>query len=69
MWRSLLLGKISISVAISSIIGAYGFWQLSTGKIPEEEYSSWLGVACFFSALAAVQLVLVVLMFRKKKLD
>lgn len=69
MFRSLLLGKLAISISVSLLIGGYGIWQLQQAQIEGSEYFSWLGVAVFFLALAIVQAVMIVFMFRKKKLD
>lgn len=69
MFRSLLLGKLAISIAVSLLIGGYGIWQLRQGNFERSEFFSWLGLAVFFLSLAMVQAVMIVFMFRKKKLD
>jgi heme/copper-type cytochrome/quinol oxidase subunit 2 len=69
MWRSLLLGKLAISIVVSLLIGGYSIWRLQQPDFPSEEYYSWLSVGVFFLVLAAVQLVMIAVMFRKKKFD
>jgi hypothetical protein len=69
MWRSLLLGKLAISIVISLVIGGYSIWSLQKPDFPRDEYYSWLSVGVFFLILAALQLVMVAIMFRKKKFD
>lgn len=69
MWRSLLLGKIAISIVVSFLIGGYCIWSLQKPDLGRSEFSSWLGVGIFFLLLAGVQIAMVAMMFRKKKLD
>jgi len=69
MWRSLLLGKLAISVVISLLIGGYGIWYAQSQDLPAGEHSSWLGVGIFFLLLGAIQIVMAALMFRRKKFD
>lgn len=69
MWRSLLLGKLAISIAVSLLIGGFCIWSLQKPNLDRSEYSSWLGVGVFFLALAFVQVAMVAMMFRKKKFD
>jgi hypothetical protein len=69
MWRSLLLGKLAISIVVSLLIGGYSIWNLQQPDFPSDEYYSWLSVGVFFLILAAVQLLMVAVMFRKKKFD
>ncbi|QEG24369.1 hypothetical protein [Mariniblastus fucicola] len=69
MWRSLLLGKLAISIAVSLLVGGFCIWSLRKPDLATTEYSSWLGIGIFFLALAAVQVAMVAMMFRKKKFD
>ena len=69
MWRSLLLGKLAISIAVSLLVGGYGIWNLQNSDLSRTEYYSWMGVGVFFFLLAIVQLVMMAMMFRKKKFD
>jgi len=69
MWRSLLLGKLAISICVSLLVGGYCIWSLQQPALARSEYFSWLGVGVFFLALAVVQIAMVAVMFRKKKLD
>ena len=69
MWRSLLLGKLAISIAVSLLVGGYSIWSLQNRDYSEGEYTSWLSVGVFFLVLATVQIVMIVFMFRKKKFD
>lgn len=69
MWRSLLLGKLTISIVVSLLVGGFCIWSLQKPELGTAEYSSWLGVGIFFLVLAVAQIVLVVMMFRKKKFD
>jgi hypothetical protein len=69
MWRSLLLGKLAISIVISLLIGGYAIWSTRQPDLSTSEYSSWMGVGIFFLVLGLVQLAMVPLMFRKKKFD
>jgi len=69
MWRSLLLGKLAISIVVSLLVGGFSFWRLQNPDIPRGEYISWLSVGIFFLVLAVVQIVMIAFMFRKKKFD
>ncbi len=69
MWRSLLLGKLAISIAVSLLIGGYSIWNLQTPDLSRSEYYSWLSVGVFFLLLAVMQIVMIAFMFRKKKFD
>jgi len=69
MWRSLLLGKLAISIGVSLLVGGYCMWSLQNPDLGRSEYFSWLGVGVFFLLLAVVQVAMVAIMFRKKKLD
>lgn len=68
MWRSLLLGKLAISIVVSLLIGGFCIWSLQKPDLGRGEYFSWLGVGIFFSILAVAQIAMVAMMFRKKKL-
>ncbi len=68
MWRSLLLGKLAISIAISLLVGGYSVWHSQkTADLSNSEYYSWFGVGVFFLVLAVVQILMIGVMFRKKK--
>ena len=69
MWRSLLLGKLAISIAVSLAMGGFCIWSLQKPDLGRSEFSSWLGVGVFFLALGMVQIAMVAMMLRKKKLD
>jgi hypothetical protein len=69
MWRSLLLGKLAISIAASLLVGGYSFWLLKNPDISTAEYTSWMSVGIFFFLLAFVQAIMILMMFRKKKFD
>lgn len=69
MWRSLLLGKLAISIVVSLLVGGFCIWSLQKPDMGRAEYSSWLGVGIFFLVLATVQIAMVAMMFRKKKFD
>lgn len=69
MWRSLLLGKLALSVVISLLVGGYGIWAAQTPDLSSSEYSSWIGLGIFFWVLALFQIAMAFLMLRKKKFD
>ena len=69
MFRSLLLGKLAISVVLSLLMGGYSIWWSQTPDLTTTEYASWLGLGIFFLFLGAVQIAMAFLMFRKKKYD
>ena len=69
MWRSLLLGKLALSIVVSLLVGGYGIWCSRQPDLSSTEYSSWLGVGVFFLLLGVAQIVMVPMMFRKKKFD
>ena len=69
MWRSFLLGKLSISIVVSFLVGGYGIWCAQSPEIAASEFYSWLGLGIFFLLLGAVQLGLALMMFRRKKFD
>ena len=69
MWRSLLLGKLAISIAVSLLVGGYGLWLIQRPNISSSEYYSWLAVGVFFLVLAVVQVGLGAMLFRKKKFE
>lgn len=69
MWRSLLLGKLAISIAVSLLVGGYSIWILQSSDLTRGEFYSWLSVGIFFLALAVVQLLMIAFLFRKKKFD
>ena len=67
MWRSLLLGKLALSVVISLLVGGYGIWASRNPDLSSSESSNWLGLGIFFLVLATFQVAMALLMFRKKK--
>lgn len=69
MWRSLLLGKLAISIVVSLLVGGFCMWSLQKPEMGRGEFTSWLGVGIFFLVLGVVQLAMVAVMFRKKKFD
>ena len=67
MFRSLLLGKLAISVVLSLLMGGYGIYLSRGSDLTTTEYASWLGLGIFFLVLGAAQMVMVFLMLRKRK--
>lgn len=69
MWRSLLLGKLAISISVSLLIGGYSLYRIQGSDLSSSEFYSWLAVGIFFLVLAFVQIGLGAMLFRKKKFE
>ena len=72
MWRSLLLGKLAISIVLTLALSGYSFYRVggdSANSMTTSEYASWLGVGCFFLVLGLIQIGMIAVMFRKRRFD
>ena len=68
MWRAILLGKMSVFILASFVVGGICVTQ----PLRHEEYSMvesarWIGVGIFFLILAFAQIAAIYLMMKKKK--
>jgi hypothetical protein len=66
MWRTILLGKLSISILASAIVGAICVTQPGRGEYSAGQISQWIGLGVFFILLSIVQVVVIYFLFRKK---
>ncbi len=72
MWRSILLGKLSISIVLSLALSGYSLYHVSgssAATMTTSEYSGWIGVGAFFFLLGFLQLGMLAVMFRKRRFD
>ncbi len=67
MWRSLLLGKLSVAILASLAIGAICISQPWRVTGPLNESLGWFATGAFFLVLGIGLLLAVFLMFRKPK--
>ena len=68
MWRTILLGKLGVSIAASIGVGI-----LCLRQQPQDagwmEIWQWRGLGVFFLVLAVAQVAAIYFMLRRKKLD
>ncbi|MEL7496102.1 MAG: hypothetical protein AAFN77_00725 [Planctomycetota bacterium] len=67
MWRTLLLGKLAISIIASLVVGYYCFSYGGDGTFTVSESMRWKGIGAFFSLLALAQIGVVFLLNRKQR--
>ncbi len=65
MWRTILLGKLGVSILASLIVGGVCLSQPSRHEYTVLQASSWIGVGIFFLLLGIAQIVAIYLMTRK----
>ena len=67
MWRSILLGKLTVSILASFIVGGFCIMQPRNVDLSVMESARWTGLGVFFLVLGVAQVVVVFLLFKKKK--
>jgi hypothetical protein len=67
MWRTLLLGKLGISILASLLIGGTCLTQPWRGEYTLTQTTQWFGAGIFFGVLGIIQLLVVYLLLRKKR--
>lgn len=67
MWRAILLGKLSVSILASLVVGGICIsrpWRVA--ELTLSQSAQWIGVGSFFLLLGILQIVVVFLLTRKK---
>ena len=67
MWRALLLGKLSISILASLVVGGICFarpWRVE--ELTYGQSAQWIGIGSFFFLLGLLQIAVIFLLTRKK---
>ncbi len=67
MWRTILLGKLGISILASFLVGGVCLSQPGRGEYTLIQTIQWLGVGVFFVCLGIGQLMAVYFLIRKPK--
>ena len=67
MWRSVLLGKLAISISATLIVGGLCASRPWRVEMPMLESAQWIGIGCFFILLAVLQVVVIFLLRRPDK--
>jgi hypothetical protein len=67
MWRTILLGKLSISILASLVVGGVCLTQPWRHEYTIFESSSWIAVGVFFLLLAVAQIAVTYLLTKKPK--
>ena len=67
MWRAILLGKLSISILASLIVGAVCISQPSRDETGVIDTWKWIGLGVFFFLLALGQIASIYFMTKRKK--
>ncbi|MFT5300372.1 MAG: hypothetical protein ACI87E_000254 [Mariniblastus sp.] len=66
MWRTLLLGKLTISILASLAVGGLCLAHPYQTELGFAAATRWTGLGVFFLLLSVAQVLAVVLLFRKK---
>ena len=66
MWRTILLGKLSISILASLIVGGICVSQPWRNEYTLAQTSRWIGLGVFFLLLAAAQVAAIYYLNRRK---
>jgi hypothetical protein len=67
MWRALLLGKLSVSILASLVVGGICIarpWRVE--ELTFRQSAQWIGIGSFFVLLGILQIAVVYLLTRKK---
>lgn len=67
MWRALLLGKLTVSILATLVVGAACItrpWRVET--LTFSQSAQWIGIGSFFFLLAMLQITVIFLLTRKK---
>lgn len=67
MWRTILLGKLSISILASFIVGGVCISQPWREQYTIVESTSWIAVGVFFLVLAIAQIAVTFFLMKKRK--
>ena len=67
MWRTILLGKMAISILASIAVGVVCIMHGQDAEFTLSQSAKWIGIGTFFCLLAIVQVAVVYFLSRKKK--
>lgn len=67
MWRTILLGKMAISILASIAVGVVCIMHSQNAEFTFGQAAKWIGIGTFFCLLAIVQVAVVFLLSRKKQ--
>ena len=59
MWRSVLLGKLAISISATLIVGGLCASRPWRVEMPMFESARWIGIGVFFILLAVLQVAVI----------
>ena len=65
MFRTILLGKLGVSILASMVVGGFCVTQPWRNEYTMIESGSWIGVGVFFFVLAIAQIAAIYLMTRR----
>lgn len=67
MWRSLLLGKLAVSIAASLAASVYCLWLARGANITFTQSAQWAGIGLFFGFVGLLQMTAVFFLSKRKK--
>ena len=67
MWRSILLGKLGISILASFVVGGICVTRPRRVELDFAESSRWTGLGIFFLILGVAQIAVIYLLTKKPK--
>lgn len=67
MWRTILLGKLSVSILATLLVGVICVTQPWRVNYPLSQSSKWVAVGVFFLGLGIFQIAAVYLMTKRLK--
>ncbi|MEM7785762.1 MAG: hypothetical protein AAF623_20615 [Planctomycetota bacterium] len=65
MWRTILLGKLTVSILASIVVGVVCCYQTDSEAGLVDSFR-WYGLGAFFIFLAILQVIAIYLMLRRK---
>ena len=66
MWRTLLLGKLAVSITASLVVGGYCLYLSQDQQHDMQEMFRWVGIGSFFILLSGAQAGVIWMLFRKR---
>lgn len=67
MWRTILLGKLAISIIATFVVGAACASRPWRVELTMTETAQWIGIGVFFILLGLLQIATIYLLMRKSK--
>ena len=67
MWRTILLGKMSVSILASFVVGGICITQPSRAELGIAASARWTGLGIFFLTLGVAQIAVIYFLMKRKK--